>query len=292
MAYTRQLSEISKADVMLAGGKGASLGELIKAGINVPAGFVILSTAFDLVFSGHEKDAPGMAAEFILNSEIPKGLSAEIMSGFKKLGAKYVAVRSSATAEDSAGHAWAGQLETFLNTDEEALIANIKKCWASLFGTRASEYRAKNSLQDTKISVAVVIQEMIESEASGVAFSANPVTEDRSQIMIEAGFGLGEAVVSGEITPDNYLVEKNTLEIKEKSVNSQERKLIRGKGGSQWAQAENSGAQKLDDEKIKELAALVTKIESYFGFPVDVEWALSKGRLYITQSRPITTMEK
>ena len=157
---------------------------------------------------------------------MPKDIGTAIQKEYKKLDAEYVAVRSSATAEDSASAAWAGQLDSFLNTTEKDLLKNIQKCWASLFTPRAIFYRYEKGLHKQKISVAVVVQKMVESEVSGIAFSVHPVTEDRNQLIIEAGFGLGEAIVSGQITPDSYVVEKEPRRIIDKNVSEQECELL------------------------------------------------------------------
>ena len=228
MELLRNFNNISKSDVSLAGGKGASLGEMTKVGISVPNGFVILSNAFEkfleetdlnveietILDSVNHKEmhtvenASEKIKSLILQVEIPKDISAEIQKFFKNLNSKYVAVRSSATAEDSASAAWAGQLESYLNTTEQSLIENVKKCWASLFTPRAIFYRFEKGLHKQKIFVAVVVQKMVDSEKSGIAFSVHPVTQDKNQLIIEAGFGLGEAIVSGQIIPDSYVVEK------------------------------------------------------------------------------------
>src|SRR3989344_6477440 len=228
MEIVRLFNGLSKSDVAIAGGKGASLGEMTQAGIPVPEGFVILSNVFErfieethlnveidsilhkvkhddinTIENGSEK-----IKALILNSETPKDMIEEVVKNFKKLGAKYVAVRSSATSEDSASAALAGQLDSYLNTTEKSLLENVKKCWASLFTPRAIFYRFEKNLHGTDISVAVVVQKMVDSEVSGIAFSVHPVTQDKNQLIIEAGFGLGEAIVSGQITPDSYVVEK------------------------------------------------------------------------------------
>lgn len=227
--FTLTFEEISKNDADKAGGKGASLGEMTRAGIPVPPGFVVLAGAFERFLEEtdinveidsilhtvkhEEMHTVEHAAEkiqaLILAVEMPKTIAGEIKKEFKKLGAKYVAVRSSATDEDSSSAAWAGQLDSFLNTTENTLLQNVQKCWASLFTPRAIFYRFEKGLHNQKISVAVVVQKMVDSEKSGIAFSVHPVTEDRNQLIIEADFGLGEAIVSGQITPDSYVVEKN-----------------------------------------------------------------------------------
>lgn len=305
--------KFNKNDANLAGGKGASLGEMIKANIPVPPGFVILSTTFEkflketnlntkintLFDSVNKKEidtiknASEKIKTLITNAEIPKDISDEIKRNFNLLGSKYVAVRSSATSEDSVDTAWAGQLESYLNTTEEFLLENVKKCWASLFTPRAIFYRFEKNLHNQKISVAVVIQKMIESEISGIAFSVHPITKNENQIIIEAGLGLGEAIVLGQITPDNYIIEKKPLHIIDKNIQTQTRGLYRAKnGGNEWQEIskENGEKQILSDEKILELSNMIINIENIFGFPCDTEWAIEKGFIYFLQSRPITTL--
>jgi phosphoenolpyruvate synthase/pyruvate phosphate dikinase len=313
MELIRSFERIGKNDVGLAGGKGASLGEMTRAGIPVPPGFVVLSTAFDRFLeetklkaeidsilhqvNHSEMETVERASEeihaLILAQKMPADLGKEILIHFKKLGTEFVAVRSSATAEDSSAAAWAGQLETYLNTTSKNLVENVKKCWASLFTPRAIFYRFEKGLHDTHISVAVVVQKMVQSEISGIAFSVHPVTQDYNQLIIEAGLGLGEAIVSGQITPDSYILEKKPFSILEKNVSEQKRGIFRSeKGGNEWNEivAQHGKQQKLSDSKINQLGKLVLRIETHYGFPVDVEWAFEKGTFYITQSRPITTL--
>lgn len=313
MEVTREFKNISKSDVSLAGGKGASLGEMTQAGIPVPEGFAILSGVFESFIKNtdlnveidaaldtvnHEEmhtieNASEKIQALITNSEIPKDIEKEILKHFKALGSKYVAVRSSATAEDSASAAWAGQLDTFLNTTQNSLIENVKKCWASLFTPRAIFYRFEKGLQNQKISVAVIIQKMINSESSGITFSVHPVTQDKNQLIIEAAFGLGEAIVSGSITPDSYVVDKQDWHIIDINVNEQNKGLFRKKdGGNEWRTLSSKDANKqvLNEKEIIELSKLTVKIEKHYGFPVDIEWAKEKYKFYITQSRPITTL--
>lgn len=313
MKYVKLFNEITKKDVAIAGGKGASLGEMTKAKIPVPEGFVILSNTFDKFIqessikseidsilkkvnvenTNSVNDASEKIKYLILNAKIPKEISKEILENFKLIDTKFVAVRSSATSEDSEDAAWAGQLDTFLNTTEKNLLTNIKKCWASLFTPRAIFYRFEKKLDETKISVAVVVQKMVQSEISGVAFSAHPVTQNNNQILIEAGLGLGEAVVSGAITPDNYVIEKNSLNIEEINIGEQTKKLVKEKGKNVWIKINKEGKNRfLDDSKLKELTTLIIQIEKHYGFPCDIEWAYEKEKFYITQSRPITTIVK
>jgi len=315
MIYTKQLSELEKDNVAIAGGKGASLGEMIQAGIPVPPGFVVTAQAFEeflkvtdlnveldavLDHVDHTvmhtvEDASEKIKALILGAEMPLAIAQDIQRAFKKLDSKYVAVRSSATSEDSADAAWAGQLESYLNTTEDKLLENVKKCWASLFTPRAIFYRFEKGLHGKPISVAVVIQEMVESEVSGIAFSVHPVTQDYDQLIIEAGFGLGEAIVSGSITPDSFVVEKSSWNLLDKNITTQERGLFRkDDGGNEWRDipTDKGDQPTLTDEEVIELAQLVVKIEKHDGFPVDVEWAREKGKFYIVQSRPITTLKK
>jgi len=313
MNFVKDLKEIHKEDVVLAGGKGASLGEMINHGINVPPGFVVLSTAFerfieetDLVVEidsilhtvNHREmhtveNASEKIQALILNAKMPVQIGAEIQKLFKKLNSKFVAVRSSATGEDSLQAAWAGQLDTFLNTTEEKLLENVKKCWASLFTPRAIFYRFEKGLHKDKISVAVVVQKMIESEVSGIAFSVHPVTQDHNQLIIEAGFGLGEAIVSGAITPDSYVVEKTPRQIIEKNIQIQDKALYRSEGGgNEWRYilSKQGNRQVLSDKQIFELSEIILCIENLYGIPCDIEWAFGKKAFWITQSRPITTL--
>lgn len=312
--FTRKFKDIFKGDANIAGGKGASLGEMISSKIPVPDGFVILSTTFEkfIMDSGLDKkieeilkkvnqkkltsvnSASSKIEKLIIGTEISKDIKNEINKGFKELKSKFVAVRSSATCEDSSSDAWAGQLETYLNITEKTLFVNIKNCWASLFTPRAIVYRFEKGLNKTKISVAVVIQKMVQSDVAGVAFTVHPVTKNKNQMIIEAGYGLGEAVVSGSITPDSYIIDKKDFSIIDMNIANQERKIVQKSraGGTSWMKVLNSDRekQKLTGSQIKELAKICLNIEKHYKFPCDIEWALEKGKFYITQSRPITTL--
>lgn len=312
--FSRKFNELSRKDANIAGGKGASLGEMTQAGVPVPDGFVILSSTFDRFL--HETDltqeidsvlktvnhneihtvenASEKIQGLIKNVVMPEDITTEIKKEFKTLDSKYVAVRSSATAEDGQDHAWAGQLDSFLNTTEKDLLQKVQFCWASLFTPRAIFYRFEKGLNTTQISVAVVIQKMIQSEVSGIAFSVHPVTEDRNQLIIEAGYGLGEAIVSGSITPDSYVVEKVSKKIIDKNVNIQNRGLFGlDGGGNEWRNISepDASSQVLNEKQISELGELIIKIENHYGFPSDIEWAFEKGKFYVVQSRPITTLK-
>ena len=312
MKYIREFKNISKKDVEIAGGKGASLGEMTQAGIPVPNGFVILSESFEEFVEENKlnveidaaldkvnpedinsvEEASTKIQGAILSFEVPKQIEEKINKEFKALKSKFVAVRSSATSEDSADAAWAGQLDSFLNTTEETLIENVKRCWASLFTPRAIFYRFEKKLHKEKVSVAVVVQKMVNSEESGIAFSVHPVTEDENQLIIEAGLGLGEAIVSGQITPDAYVYDKAEDYIIDISVSEQEKGLYRKSGGgNEWKELGEKGTkQTLNGKEITELSKMIIHIEKHYGFPVDVEWAREDAKFYIVQSRPITTL--
>ena len=173
-------------------------------------------------------------------------------------------------------------------------MENVKKCWASLFTPRAIFYRFEKNLNKDKISVAVVVQKMVDSEESGIAFSVHPVTQNENQIIIEAGFGLGEAIVSGSVTPDSYVIHKKEFKILDININEQTKALYKKvKGGNEWKELGNKGKEQvLSKKEIIELSKLIVKIENHYGFPCDIEWAKKKGKFYITQSRPITTLSK
>lgn len=310
---TKEFKQLTRHDVNIAGGKGASLGEMTNTGLPVPPGFVILAKAFEgflketdlgvevetILKKINYKDinsvdkASNVIRDLIHDKPMPADIKKEILAEFKKLKAKFVAVRSSATAEDSSTASWAGELETYLDTTEKNLLGNVKKCWSSLFTPRAIFYRFEKKLHKSKVSVAVVIQKMIESEISGIAFTVHPVTKNKNQMIIEAGWGLGEAIVSGQVTPDAYVVDKRDFSLLDVNFAKQEMMINRKSGGGVKhetvvkAKREN---QKLNGRQIIELAKICAKIEKHYKRPQDIEWAYAKGKFYITQSRPITTL--
>ena len=319
MPHIRTFQKITKTNVDIAGGKGASLGEMTQAGIPVPPGFIVLAATFDrFVEETHLKEeidarlgevnpedtnsvdrASNVLRDVIHDIPMPEDLTKEILQAFDALGAEYVAVRSSATAEDSEIASWAGELDTFLNTTRDNLIENVKKCWSSLFTPRAIFYRHEKNLIDAHVSVAVVVQKMVQSDVSGVAFTVHPVTEDYNQMIIEAVYGLGEALVSGQVTPDSYVISKSDISILDINVGQQTKKLTKTQkqknteNTNEWVKlGEDGGRQKLTGRQIIEVAEMCIKIEKHYGFPCDIEWAMENGVLYITQSRPITTLKK
>jgi len=311
--FTLPFSKLNKNSVAEAGGKGAQLGEMTNAKIPVPPGFVVLANTFERFLEETDINVEIDAAlekvdlkdintvdrqsnvirDLIHDFKIPADIRKEILSTFDKLGAKYVAVRSSATAEDSSVASWAGELETYLYVTRTNLLEMVRKCWSSLFTPRAIFYRFEKKLHKTKVSVGVVIQKMANSEISGVVFTAHPVTNDRNQMVIEAGFGLGEAIVSGKITPDTYVIDKKGKAILDINISKQTEMIARAgaKGTKTFSVSKaKQEKQKLTGKQIMELAKLCEQIEKHYRHPQDIEWALEKNKFYITQSRPITTL--
>jgi pyruvate,water dikinase len=209
----------------------------------------------------------------------------------------FLAVRSSATAEDLPEASFAGQQATFLNVKgEEELLRAVQLCWASLFTARAIFYREKNNFPHMKVGISVIIQKMVNSDKAGVAFSVNPTTNNKEQILIEGSFGLGEAVVAGHVTPDNYIVDKKSFEILEKNVKSKKMMIIRdpgtGKNKHVILEPKKADSSALSDEEIVNLAKIVAKIEKHYNFPQDIEWAIEGNKIEIVQSRPVTTLKR
>lgn len=315
--------EIGKSDIEEVGGKGANLGELLKADIPVPPGFCVTASAYynflkeaglleiiqDELKELDSEDTKGLnkiaknIQTKILKGRINSKLERDIREAYNRLfnetGNKYVAVRSSATAEDLPEASFAGQQATFLNIyGSDVLIDAVKRCWASLFEPRAIYYRQVNNFEHLKVGISVPVQSMVQSEVSGVLFTVDPVTNNRDVIAIDAGLGLGEAVVSGSITPDRYIVRKKDFKIIIKEINKQDFKIVKVKEGEREIDKhvklteEEKERQKLPDDKIIELAKLGQKIEEYYNAPQDTEWAYESGKIYFVQSRPVTTLKK
>jgi rifampicin phosphotransferase len=314
--YTKRFGEIGKDDVALAGGKGANLGELSRAGLPVPPGFVLTTAAYDAfvesngiggetvrLASAPRADDPaafGQVSERIhalfSGGEIPEGMAGEIRAAYERLapdGETAVAVRSSATAEDLAGASFAGQQETMLNVrGEEALMEAIKACWASLWTARAMAYRRRQGIAPETVSLAVVVQEMVESEAAGVMFTANPANGRRDQVAISAAWGLGESVVGGSVTTDDIVAEKATGRVLSRETADKEVMTIYADGGTEERPVPEARRRRpvLDDEAAAELARHGARIEAHYGSPQDIEWALSDGKFFVLQARPITAL--
>jgi len=312
--------EVTKKDVSTVGGKGANLGEMTKAGIPVPPGFIVTSSAYfdflektktqdkirsllEPLDANNSRQLQQIAAEVrqaILDAPMPLALADKIKKAYRELGGGLVAVRSSATAEDLPEASFAGQQRTFLNVEgEKEVVTAVQGCWASLFEARAIFYREQQGFDHFKIGIAVPVQRMVQSEASGVMFTLEPVTSDTSKIAIEAVLGLGETIVSGDVTPDTYLVDKDGLKISKKEIASQEWKLIRSDGGKgEEANVkviltpEEQARQKISDEDIIALAEIGKRLEDWYQFPQDVEWAKEDNQIFIVQTRPVTTIKK
>lgn len=266
------LQEISLKDVSTCGGKAANLGELMKVGLNVPKGFVITTEAYEYKNS--------------------KELNEAILQEFDKLNSKYVAVRSSAISEDSSNFSWAGQLATYLFTDRESLLENIQSCWESVNSSRAKAYQQDNKLEVEEGGVAVIVQEMIDADTSGVTFTVHPVTKDANTVVIEAIYGLGEAIVSGIVTPDSYEIDKRNNKIINADISNQRIKIVQASKGTKSVEIplEHQEEQKLSFKEIEETAKISKIIESHYNSPQDIEWCWKDGKLFILQARPITTL--
>jgi phosphoenolpyruvate synthase/pyruvate phosphate dikinase len=296
-------------EVALAGGKGSSLAHMTQFGISVPRGLVVSSKVYDevvddKVVKGLLKnidikniDAVNMASQklrdYIQSLKITEKIENDLFKVFEKQNLSIVAVRSSATSEDTKDASWAGELKTILNTNKSEITEKIKECWASLFSPRALLYRLEKGFSDQQISVAVVIQEMVQSEISGVCFTIHPVTNRKSHMVIEAVYGLGEAIVSGQITPDQYLYDKDYDVVLRAETKKQKKQLNLPENihGIMWKNtpADLKARQKITYKQILDLANICKKVEAYYGLPQDIEWAFWNNSFYILQSRPITT---
>jgi pyruvate,water dikinase len=308
------LRDVDREDTPFAGGKGANLGEIMAAGLPVPDGFIVTAHAYlDAmaragvreriasltrdVASRDEDTAASMAAELqglVRGAGIPTELAAEISSAYRQLGdAAFVAVRSSAVGEDSESTSFAGMNETFTDVrGEEELLARVTDCWASLFGVRACAYRASQNI-DAEPAIAVVVQHMVDAGRSGVMFTADPASGDRSRIVIEAAYGLGEALVGGEVEPDTYVVSHDQPRVLRTHGGAQRYAVLRHADGSEARvdlhRSEDSPPV-LTDAEILQIATLGRRVEERYGSPQDVEWAIGDGDVWLVQARPITPL--
>jgi pyruvate,water dikinase len=313
------LSALHRDDVALAGGKGANLGELFLHGFEVPPGFVITTAAYDLLLQSNEayahllnklsaldvEDQDGIAEiskkirDLFQQILIPNQMVEQVLAAYHYLDDIPVAVRSSATAEDLPGAAFAGQQETFLNViGEKALLEAIQTCWMSLWSERAILYRARQEIDQTTVKLAVVVQKMIPADVAGVMFTANPISGARDELIIDANPGLGEAVVSGLVTPDHFVVNKRSRHVKEQQLGRRE-VIFRAKkeGGTEQLQASEELAKSaaLSTQALRQLSQLGIEIEHHYGVPQDIEWAWMQepaktGKFYILQARPMTAL--
>lgn len=313
--YCVEFDAICKDDVHLAGGKGANLGEMVKARHPVPPGFVVSTAAFREMIAANRlaEEIGNLLATIDANdgnavrtverpirdlieaATIPEGIRQHVLHNYRTLGDNVrVAVRSSATAEDLAGASFAGQQDTYLNVvGEGELLQALKNCWSSLYTSNAIFYRQQRGFGNLEISMAVVVQRMIDCEKSGVLFTVDPVTRNPYQCLVEGVWGLGEGIVSGAITPDHYKIDRETFEV---VFSYQAPKTImyrsRGASGVETVDVpdEIAGESVLTEEELLELVRIGNRVEEYFGAPQDIEWGIENGNIYILQSRPITNL--
>ena len=307
------LDERAALDAAIVGGKGANLGELVQSGFRVPAGFVVTSNAYlaaldeagirtalremNAAALDEDRDLATRATELqelVRGAGLPQWLHDEVERAYRKLGEhSFVAVRSSATSEDSSTASFAGMNESFTNVRGQAeLLARVLDCWASLFSERACAYRASRGLVEEPV-IAVVVQQMVNADRSGVMFTADPSTGDRSRLVIEAAYGLGEVVVGGEIEPDTYVVDKAGPTVVSTRIGRKPFAIVRGSDGhDQRVESAPETAQHrvLDDREVLEVARLGMKVEDHYGTPQDTEWTIEGDAISLVQSRPITTL--
>jgi pyruvate,water dikinase len=310
------LDDVRSTDLDTVGGKAASLGELTAADLPVPPGFVVTADTYrnfiedndidEELFAAVDVDAEDSKAladaherahELIMDAPFPEDVKADILEAYGSLddddGEPFVAVRSSATAEDLPDASFAGQQETFLNVTEQHLLERVKECWASLFSQRAIYYRNRKEFPHDEVDIAVVVQRMVDAEKSGVMFTSHPSTGE-PRIIIEAAWGLGEAVVSGSVSPDNYVVDRESTSVE--TVTVADKKLMHVKDPETGETAEvdvpeeKREARVLDDAEIRDLVALGERVEDHYDSPQDVEWAIAHDEIFMLQSRPITTI--
>lgn len=314
--YTVNLRNVNKNKIELVGGKGANLGELIGAGFSVPQGFCITSTAYDEYVRSNGFDViiekylakidnkPEQSAQFsheliqiLAKGEVSPKLFAAISQSYGCMGTNCrVAVRSSATAEDLPENSFAGQQETYLNIcGLEKLIDGIQKCFASLWSQRAIDYRKQTGFDKQKISLAVVVQEMVNGDVSGVLFSANPINHSSNEMVISASYGLGEAVVSGIVTPDTFIWDIKENTVKDKILGSKEITIVYDPVQLTIKMETDIEKQKhycLTTKDIEMLTSMGKQIEQHYGYAQDIEWTIKGGKFYILQARGITTLSE
>ena len=312
------LEKVGKDDLSVVGGKGASLGEMINIGVPVPGGFAVTAQAFrdflnragiaKKLFEALKVDvnqeselhrAEQTAKKLIMDAEVPEDIENAIKSRYEELCKRegeqvFVAVRSSATAEDLPDASFAGQQETFLNMrGAEDVFNAVRKCWASLYGARAIFYRVEQGFEHDKVNLSAIVQKMVDSEKAGVMFSSDPSTGE-ALVVLEGAWGLGESVVSGSVSPDNFVVDRKTKKILSKYIATKEIMIIRDPKTQKTVTVkvpdEKKEAIVLTDNEAIELAKYAEILEKHYGIPQDIEWGIEKDKIYILQSRPITTI--
>jgi len=318
--YILPFAKVGRENLNQVGGKGANLGELIKAGFRVPFGFCISVNAYQRILSNNDLqheikriistieweqavDIEAKSSEIralIEAQAIPPQVAEEVQAAYVQLSEQEpsdepaVAVRSSATAEDLPNASFAGQQETYLNIKGiDDVLLHVRKCWASLWTARAMSYRNQQGYSHEDVFLSVVVQKMVEAEVAGVAFSINPLTEDVNQLYITSAYGLGEVVVAGSVTPDSFVLRKKDFSILRKEKGSKERELILGDRGHtvlRDVDISRRNTFSLSNNQLKQLGQLISQVEKYYGVPQDIEWAWAKGEIYLLQTRPITTL--
>jgi len=326
LKFIRWFNELGREDVALVGGKGANLGEMTRAGIPVPPGFCVTAQAYkhfvettglapqirEIINKTDVNDLEELMAntarirELIRSTPVPAEIAREVTAAYKELGGEgappRVAVRSSATAEDLPEASFAGQQDTYLNVvGVEDVLEYVRRCWASLWTARATAYRQAQGFDHATVYLSAVVQKMIQSERSGVAFTANPVSGNRQEMLINASWGLGEAIVAGKVTPDEYVVDKASRQITGKIVAAKTVMIIADPGSpggtvevevARHLGPEYVEQQCLTDEEIQTLSDQLIRVENHYSFPQDIEWGYEKGVFYILQARPVTTLGK
>lgn len=310
MMFVKPINELRKDDVLLAGGKGASLGELVSAGALVPPGYVVTSHAYKafLEYNGLDKEVAKLDSGqddpldlarrikgLVLASPLPPDLASELEKVADKFRHDFLAVRSSATYEDSPSFSFAGVHDTYLGVKGAEVARYVKMVWASNFEDRSITYKLNNKIPPSRVLMAVVVQKLVNPKAAGVAFSLDPVKGDPSVVSIEASWGLGEAVVGGYVTPDKYYVSKVTGEILRKDISPGKTKrfvLREGRVVEEDVEGSEASSPSLTDEEVLAIANTVVKLEKYYGYFVDVEWAVEGDKVYTLQSRPETVWSK
>jgi len=318
MKYIKHFTEINKSDLPIVGGKGLNLGLLTLEGFLVPDGFCITTEAYRHTTQAVTLTGDSCSVPTLGTADIQQDLKNEIVHAYNAIGAGRVAVRSSATAEDLPDASFAGQQDTFLNVQGEVqLLDAVKCCWASLWSERAIAYRRNQNIDDSQVAMSVVVQKMIDSDVSGVMFTVNPksprpplvkgekgtdetkeeqgsdeikVERGADEIVIESSFGLGEAIVSGKVSPDHFVVDRDSLDIVEKII-SRKQLMITQDGEVETPESKQTQSS-LNDEQVKNLAQLGLEIERFYGAPQDIEWAFAEGQFYVLQARPITTLQQ
>lgn len=310
MSVVKWLGETDKGDIALVGGKGNSLVVLINGGFHVPRGFVVVSDSFfrflthnglaqtveklvDEIDRENFADKSDELRKSVLQGEIPTDIVTEVEDALGKLKVQRVAVRSSAVSEDSSKTSFAGLHDTYLNIKSEPgpVLDHVKKCWASLFTERALAYRLKKGSPRLE-GMAVIIQEMIPAEVSGVAFTVHPF--NRTALLIEVAYGMGDSIVGGTVEPDSFSIDRESLVVLEKRIGSKAKKSICQDEGVQLVETETELArtQAITDRDVEIVASICLKIEDIWHFPQDIEWCSQNKKVWVLQARPITGGEK